>query len=400
MNAKMDVKVKAEVKEERPSAVTLTVEVPAERVDRVLEEVFRRVSRDMEIPGFRRGHVPRRLLEARLGKDFLDEDAQSELIEEALPRVLEEHALEPVSRPVTRILEFGAGKPFRFEVEVEVLPQLELPDLASIEVTADPLPRPTPAEVDRALEELRLEHATLVPKPPDSRAEAGDSCVVRLPNGAEREITLHGESALARQLIGHRAGEAVEVELEGLEGRHRLELVALKAVERPDDAELAALLNLEDEEALQGEVASQLEEQLQRRHERATRLKVLDAVVERMEVEVPPRLKEEVLARELEALERSGSIGPLSEQDRADYAEGAQQRLKREIVLETVKRQQGLKLTEEEFEAHLVEEAQKREMNPVKFKALLEREGRLQSFRSALEDERALDFLCERVKVK
>jgi trigger factor len=76
-----------------------------------------------------------------------------------------------------------------------------------------------------------------------------------------------------------------------------------------------------------------------------------------------------------------------------------EQRLKRELVMEAIKKQEGLALSDSDFEKLLEEEARQRDMNPIKLRALLEREGQLQSFRDDLEDERVLQFLYERAKI-
>jgi FKBP-type peptidyl-prolyl cis-trans isomerase (trigger factor) len=94
--------VRATKEVKSPTHVIVRVEVPAEQVSRKVEELFRRVSRQIHLPGFRPGHVPRAVLEARFGKDFLNEDAQAELIEEYLPQALQQLQLRPVSPPQTK----------------------------------------------------------------------------------------------------------------------------------------------------------------------------------------------------------------------------------------------------------------------------------------------------------
>jgi len=390
--------MKVEATSTGAGSYTLTVELPAERVSSKLKEAFRQVARDVVIPGFRRGHVPRALLEAQFGKDFLDEDVQQQLIEETLPQAHQQQGLRPVSSPQTKVVAFEEGKPFVYEANVEVLPEVEFPELSAVTVEADPEPQPDEAAVDDVLEDLKLRHATLVPKGEGGVAEFEDVAVIRVGEQEPREIMLSEDSDLSKQLVGHKPGDEVEVTLE--EQTLTLSLQDVKAVEKPDPEELAATLDEEDEAALRAKIQADLGEHLKEEHRRATRYKVLDALIAQAEVPVPPRLKEEAIEHELNQLERSGRYGPLSEDDRSAYAEGAAERLQREVAIEALKRQvEGLKLSDEDFERALEAEAAKREMNPVKFRALLERDQALSRFRGQIEDERVLDYLVEHVNL-
>ncbi len=390
--------MKVEATSTGAGSYTLTVELPAERVSSKLKEAFRQVARDVTIPGFRRGHVPRALLEAQFGKDFLHEDVQQQLIEETLPQALQQEGLRPVSSPQTKVVEFEEDKPFVYEASIEVLPEVAFPELSAVTVEEDPEPQPDAAAVDDVLEDLKLRHATLVPKGEGGVAEFEDVAVIQVGEQEPREIMLSEDSDLSKQLVGHKPGEAVQVTLE--EQTLTLSLRDVKAVEKPDLEELAATLDEEDEAALRAKIQADLGEHLKEEHRRATRYKVLDALVAQSEVPVPPRLKQEAIEHELNQLERSGRYGSLSEDDRSAYAEGAAERLQREVAIEALKRQAPeLKLSDEAFEQALEAEAAKREMNPVKFRALLERDEALGRFRGQLEDERALDYLVEHVNL-
>ncbi len=389
--------MKVEAKETSSSTVTLSVEVPAERVAQKFQQLLREVAQQVRIPGFRPGKVPRRLLEAQLGEGFLNDDVQAALIEEAVPAALAQAALRPLSRPETRVVAFEEGKPFSFELDVEVLPKIDFPDPGTITVEADPEPVPSDADVERVLEELKVQHATLLPKD-GGKAELGEVAVVAVGDGEERELLLSEGSELSRQLVGHAAGEDVPVQLD--EQEFTLTLKAVKQLDKPELDDLAQALGHDGEAALLESIKSQLQQRLNQEHKQRTRYKVLDALIAQAEVPVPPRLKEEMLQHELALLERSGRVGALDDDDRAAYAEGAEQRLRREVALESLKRQVGsLRLDDDAFEKLVQTEAEAQGVNPVKFKAVLERERSLSRFRAQKEDERALDLLVSRVQL-
>ena len=388
--------MKVEAKETSASTYTISIQLPVKQVTEKFQQMFRDVARQVNVPGFRQGKVPRRLLEAQLGQGFLDEDVQNALMEEAIPEALAQLSLRPLSRPETRVIDFAEGKDFSFEVDIEVLPKIEFPAFADIQVEAEPKPTLSEEDVDRILDDLKVRHATLLPKPEGEGAALEDVAVIELEDGEPREILLAQGSELSEQLVGHQVGETLSVTVESQP--FSLTLTALKVLEKPDLQELAQTLNKDGEDDLIAEVKSQLQEQQDHEYLQRTRYKVLDAIIEKADVPVPPRLQEEVIEQELTMLQRSGRVGALDDDDRTSYAEGAEQRLQREVALESLKRQhEDLKLSDENFDKIIEAEAAERDMNPVKFKAVLEREGTLQRFRSQKEDERILDSLVEQV---
>ncbi len=375
---------------------TIRVEIPAEVVDKKLDELYRRVARSLEIPGFRRGHVPRSFLEARFGKDFLYEDSQEELIEEYLPKALEEHGVKPAGRPEARVIEFEAGKPFTFEVDVEVFPEVELPDYGSVEVEEPSLKEITDEDVEAVIQELRVQHATLVPKGEDEPVEPEDVAVVRLESGKTHEIQARAEGWSA-PLVGKKPGERAE--LESPQGEKiTVTVEAVKRIELPDLEELATTLGHESPEELREEIKKELQERAERDHQRALHTAVLDALVERSRVLIPEGLVERIAEAERSFLRQQGH--EVSDEDFASLKESVRQRIARDRVLQAVKEKENLALSDEEFEAFLKEEAERQGMPLVKFKALLEREGDLERLRDQKEEERVLAFLLERVTVK
>jgi trigger factor len=392
----MEVRATKEVKS--PTHVIVRVEVPAEQVSRKVEELFRRVSRQIHLPGFRPGHVPRAVLEARFGKDFLNEDAQAELIEEYLPQALQQLQLRPVSPPQTKPGEFDPHKDFTFEAEIEVLPDVTVHSYTGIEIEDEPVQPVADSDIDAVLERLRLEHATLLPKSERSDlVEAGDIVEVKIADEEEVREWRVAAGELSEQLIGHRVGERVLLRTDdGHELRVRIE--GVKLLEKPDLEELAKTLGHEDVAALRAKIRCDLEESRARRRERALKLKIIDAIVARTPIELPARFVESLVAQELERLAERGLPEPSAE-DVAKLRSALEQRLKRELVMEAIKKQEGLALSDSDFEKLLEEEARQRDMNPIKLRALLEREGQLQSFRDDLEDERVLQFLYERAKI-
>jgi trigger factor len=390
--------VKATKESKSPTQVTVRVEIPAETVSRKLDELFRHASREIRLPGFRPGHVPRAVLEARFGKDFLNEDAQAALIEEYLPQALQQLQLRPVSPPQTKPGEFDPQKDFIFEAEIEVLPEVTVRNYTGIAVQDIPVQPVQDSDIDAVVERLREEHATLLPKGGERSAvvEAGDIVEVKIAGDARIREWPATPGELTEKLIGHKIGETVTLTTD--EQQIELRIEGVKILEKPNLEELARTLGHETMADLRTKIRQELEESRARRRERELKLKILDAIVAQTAVELPQRFIEQLVAQELERWQQQGLPEPSAE-DVKKLKESIEQRVRRELVLEAIKKQEGLSLSDADFERLLEDEARKRQMQPIKLRALLEREGRLASFRSEHEDERVLQFLYERAKI-
>jgi len=399
--------MKTKLETKGPTKKVVEVELPPEVVTRKLEEVYRHAAREVVIPGFRPGRAPRALLEARFGRDLFYQDSQRELIQEYLPQALKELELRPVASPQTKVLQFEEGKPFIFQVEVEVLPEVEIEDYLGLEVEADPKPEVTQEAVQEELDRLRREHAVLVPK--EGKAEPGDVAVVSErvldPRGRMLRETRGVEWEVEEDdpLRGKGVGEEAELALSG-EERALLRIEELKRVELPPlDEEFAKELGYESLEELRAKVEQDLQERLEQEHERRLKLKLLDELVDRTPIVLPERVVEDSLREDLESLKEGGLPLPMPEEETLTLAEERRRReraLKRELVLQAIKRREGLELSDEEFGEALAEEAERRGLPPAKLKGLLEREGRLGEFRRNLENERALEFIYKHARIK
>jgi trigger factor len=148
---------------------------------------------------------------------------------------------------------------------------------------------------------------------------------------------------------------------------------------------------------LQEDIREKLKERIKNEQEQKVRLALLDAVIAKSQVKVPQRLVAELLEEERKLLQRSGR--QLSEEDVATLKEALEQRLKRDRVLQAIKQKENIRLSDEQFEEFLKQEAERRGTNPVKFKALLEREGQLDRLRQDRENQQVLDLLVEKAHI-
>lgn len=396
--------MKTKVEEKGPTTRLVEVELPPEVVARKLEEAYRQAAREVSVPGFRRGHVPRSLLEAQFGRDFLYRDSQEELLREYLPQALREVELRPVVEPQAKVLQFEEGKPLIFQVEVEILPEVEVEDYWGIEVEALPRPEVTEEAIARELERLRREHATLLPKG-EGQAEPGDVAIVseQLIDARGRRVREAREVAweigAEDKLLGKAVGETVELPLE--EGQRALITIEeLKRVELPPlDNGFAQDCGHANLEELREKVAQEIDARLGREHEWVMKLRLLDELIDRTPLTIPERLVEGSLEEDLEPLRKRGLPLP-KEEELAEERRRRVRSIKRELVLAAIKRREGLELSEEELAEELEKEAARRGLDLPKLKGLLEREGGLPEFRRKLEDQRVLDLLYQKARIR
>ena len=136
------------------SEAYIGIEVDAQMFEEGMEKAYRKVVKQITIPGFRKGRVPRPLLEAHYGKEILYQDALEAIIPEAYEEALEKLDIKPLAQPKFDIEEIEAGKPLKFQARVAVKPEFELGQIEGLEIS---IPRfeVTEEDVNNKLEELR-----------------------------------------------------------------------------------------------------------------------------------------------------------------------------------------------------------------------------------------------------
>lgn len=405
-----------EIKERSSTEVTVRVTVDGKSVQDAISEIYRRYGREVQIPGFRKGHVPRNLLQVRFGKATFAEEAQRDLEEEHLREALTALSLHPVTPPQVKTVSFDEGEPFVFEATFSVLPEFALPEYRGIEVSVPPQAPATAEDVRAAVEEIRRHYATLAPKEGDT-VSAGD--VVHVREGKEDwDARAEAENLVMAKLIGHKVGETVEVKLDLPKGKTietALSIEAIKEVVLPElGDELAKDAGYSDFAALEVDVRKSLEKARAKRREEAIELDLLDRLVGRVEIPIPSALVEEIAGEELERLKKnlSDPSSPVSFEDylkrkekseeevRSDYREIVARRIRRELLLKRVAEKEGIAIDDAELERIATEEASAKGEAPLRFIASLRAEDRWDGYRQSQVNARVLSLLKEAARIK
>ncbi|MFZ0047779.1 MAG: trigger factor family protein, partial [Streptosporangiaceae bacterium] len=127
--------MKTDVEELSPTRVKMTIEVPFEELKPNLDKAYREVARQVRIPGFRPGRVPPRVIDTRVGRGAVLEQAVNEAVPEFYNKAVAEHDVVPVSQPDLEVTRLEDGEQLAFTAEVDVRPNFDLPDLDSLSVT-------------------------------------------------------------------------------------------------------------------------------------------------------------------------------------------------------------------------------------------------------------------------
>jgi len=427
--------VKATVEKLDNDRVKLEIEVEAERLDSALDRAYRKVVKRVSVPGFRKGKVPRPILERFYGLQPLLDEALDELLPQAYSEAVSQTKIEPIAAPEIHVIELAPGKPFRFRAEVYVKPEVKLGEYKGLPVTRRRR-KVTEADVDAVLEGLRERSAQLVAVE-RQEVQKGDFVTIDFegyvdgkpfPGGAVKDYLLEvGSGQLVdgfeEQLIGARVDEEKDVRVT-FPSDHRDPLLAGKDVlfkVRVRSIKVKELPALDDEfakdvsdKATLAELRAQIRENLEREADRsadeAVREELVRAVTERAEVKVPAvlvdRESEAMVEDFLHTLYHRG-IEPDAylkqekksvEDLRREFAPAAERRVKTRLVMEALADAEGITVSEEEIDAHindLVGEGEGSE----RYRAQLNTESARERLRGSLRWRKTVDFLVQHAQV-
>ena len=276
--------------------VALSVEVDADRVEQALEQAYRKGVREVNVPGFRKGRVPRKVIEAKFGKEILYEEALEILLPEAYQEALKTTETEPIDQPELSDVEIEAGKPLRFRAEVDVIPEVELGEYKGIKVEKL-VERVESKDIDHQLWHLQEENSELVSTDRDV-VQDGDFVVIDFEGfidgepfqgGAGKGVTLEIGSGrfiegFEEQLVGAKLGVEHEVkttfpddypadELKGKEALFKVTVDSIKVKQVPqiDDDFARDFGDAETLLELRSKIRTEMEEAASKRAENEMR---------------------------------------------------------------------------------------------------------------------------------
>lgn len=412
----------------------LTVEVDAEKVNEGLDAAFKKVVKNVTVPGFRKGKVPRVIFEKRFGVEALYQDALDILLPEAYAKAVEEAGIEPVDVPKIDIEQMEKGKSLIFTARVIVKPEVKLGQYKGLEVEKMDA-TVTDEDVENELKRLQENYAELVVKE-DGKIEKGDTAVIDFEGFVDGEPFEGGKAenysleigsgvfipGFEDQLVGMKAGEEKEIEVTFPEEYHAKELAGKPAtfkvkVHEVKEKQLPALddefaKDVDDEvetlEQLKEKIRARLEETKKNEAEAALRDAVVEKAAENAEIDIPEVMVKNETDRMLREFDQRLQLQGLnldlyyqfSGQDetalREQMKEDAEKRVRVALTLEAIAKAENIEVTEEEVNEELEKMAKTYNLEVDKLKELL---GSLEGVKEDLKWRKTIDFLVEHSKV-
>jgi trigger factor len=397
---------------------TLDIEVPADEVERRLDEAARGIQRRASLPGFRKGKVPLALVRQQFA-----EVVEQEFLETVVPRVtgeaVTEAGLEPVVPALVRNLHFAPGKPLRFEAQVDVRPQVEAKDYRRIPLARRRRPVDE-AAVEAMLARLRDDSAVFVDL--ERPAERGDFVLVdsvrldtngrRLPSTRARGLRIQLGApdilpGLEDGLMGAVEGQerTIEIQYPGdhptqeLSGRTVRYLVRVRKIQAQklrdlDDNFARDVFHVDSLDELRSRVRANLEREEQTREQREVDGTITDELVRRNPVELPGRLVQWTLDRVIrEATQGKAVDDGLRAELEQRYRPGVERSLKREILLSAVARQEKLDVTDDDVAEEIDRLAHSEPRQAARVRAHYQSAERRLGLKETLRERRALEWI-------
>ncbi len=364
-----------------PTQVALEIPITGEELAAAEDRAFRKLAKNVRLPGFRRGKVPRKIFEQAYGAEAVTNEAMDEVIPEVYAKAVREHDLAPVERPKMEILEQNEGRPTRLRATVEVRPEIALGEYRGIAVSR-PSASVSEGEIDRSLEALARERATLVPE--ERPAELGDVVTAdyegRIDGTAFEGGSATGEvfelregrfvPGFAEGIAGMRAGEtrSIEVrfpddygagELAGKNATFTVSVRDVKRLELPvlDDAFAQSLSGNQTVDELRADLRRRLEAVAEARARRAVGNAVMERLLAAHDFPLPPTMVEsevDHLMSDAAAAAARGGVnydeflkqsGKSEEEMRAGYRAEASSRVKATLLIERVAKAENIVAT-------------------------------------------------------
>lgn len=414
----------------------LTVEVDEETVEKALNQAFRKVVKKVTVPGFRKGKVPRAIFERRFGVEALYEDALDILLPEAYASAVKETAIEPVDRPEIDIEQMEKGKPLIFKATVTVKPEVKLGEYKGLEVPKKDF-EVKPEDVDAELEAMRQRQGQLEAVE-EGAVEKGDRVIIDFEGSIDGEPFEDGKAdgfslevgsgrmipGFEDQLIGMKPGEEKTInvtfpedyhaeELAGKEASFRIKLHEIKRLRLPElNDEFAQDVSDEFDtlEELKADIQNKLEEKAKQEEEEYRRNQLVEMAAANAEIDLPPVMIEHEIDHMLEHFEQHLRFqgmnlemykqfsGKDDKELRDEFREEAEKKVRANLVLEAIAKEEKLEVTDEEIDEELEKLAEQLNRPKDEVRRLLEERDGLEGIKNQLLTRKAIDLLVSNSK--
>lgn len=426
------------VNKREKSQVNLEVEVPVETVREVFFQAFKKVAQEVEVPGFRKGKVPRKIFEQKFGKEAIRDEAFKQLYLRIYKKILQEEKINPLTHPEVELVKFSEDEPAFIKLEIATEPPIKLGTYKGIKVKREKV-KVDEKEVEEQLKGLQRKNAEYPPLLENRPTQEGDwlSLEVRslspeVSFGRTNQENLWyklGSDQLPpsfhQELLGAKIGDEKVVDTvvppehpqKAIAGKKLSFNVKVKDIRKeklpPLDDEFAKKLNFENIKQLKDEIRKELEKFKERKEEERIRREILGKVIKNSQVEIPPLLVErgveERMAELIEELRKKGLTLQNYLQEQKINEEKLKQILQTQIenelklffILNEIAQRENINVTEEELDKRLelFFKGKDKEIKARKLKKELSEKGRLNTLVQRIRNEKVIDFLYQQAEI-
>ncbi|AYC41256.1 trigger factor [Streptomyces griseorubiginosus] len=425
--------MKSAVETLNPTRVRLSIEVPFEELKDSLDAAYKKINQQVTVKGFRKGKIPARVIDQRFGRGAVLEEAVNDALPKFYTEAVNEAEIDVLGQPEVDITELKDGETLNFTAEVDVRPTIEIPDYSGIEVEVDAV-EVTDEDIEKSVEQLRERFAST--SPVERAAEDGDVVTIDLEAKVDGEVLEDGVASGVSYTIGsgelldgiddavkglEAGGEATFTsELKGgsaagKEAEVTVKVTQVAARELPAlDDEFAQLASEFDTlEELKADSRKRLENMKQYDQATQAQERVLEKLLELVEVPVPEKLLEDEINTRKHNLEHHqlGQMGldlekyleiqgKTAEEFDTETKDAAVKGIKTQFVLDELVKREKLNVNQEELTEHLMRRAASSGMSPDQFAQAVVEGGQVPLLVGEVARGKALAVVVEAATVK
>jgi len=428
--------VKVEIEKQKENEVKLKIETDKLEVNSNLDKVYNDVSYQIKIPGFRKGRIPKNILNLHLGKEYFYDKTAEKLIPECYLEAINKNNIQPINQPEIKVIQIEEDKPLIFEATVQVRPEVKLGSFDKISIQKEDV-KVTNTDVNNEIKRIQENLAKLkIVK--GRQAKEGDFLVVdyvgyiegKVVDGSkvEKQIIQLGKNTppdFNKKLIGCSAGDEKEIKIlipkdikdkkiAGKEITYKVKIIEIKEKELPElNVDFVKTVgNYKNLDDFRKDIKDKLEKQLETLNKNNYESKLLEKVTDICEAKVPKILIEREVEYMMKSLEDDLKSKDLSLQDyyksiktdeekvKKEYEIVAEKRIKQELVLDKISQIENIQVTEKEVMDKIKTIAKELKQDPLKVEVTFKKNNNLDGLKESIKREKIIDLLNKRVNLQ
>ena len=426
--------VKVEIEKQKENEVKLKIETDKLEVNSSLDKVYNDVSYEIKIPGFRKGRIPKNILNMHLSKEYFFDKTAEKLIPKSYLEAIEKINIQPIDQPEIKVIQIEEDKPLIFEATVQVRPEVKLGSFDKISIQKEDI-KVTDSDVKNEIRKIQENQAKLnVVK--NRKSKKDDFLLIdsegyvegKVIEGSkvEKQLVQLGKNAAPEfndKLVGCSAGEEREIKIlvpkdiedkkiAGKEITYKVKVIEVKEKELPelDEDFVKTIGNYKTLDDFKKDIKDKLEKQVEMINKNNYERKLLGKVVDVCEVKVPKVLIERELEYMMKSLEDDLKAKDLSLQDyytsiktdeekvKKEYEIVAEKRIKQELVLDKISQAEKIQVTEKEVKDKIKTIAKEMKQDPLKVEATFKKNNNLDGLEESIKREKIIDFLSKKIE--